>query len=95
MYMCVWGRYRMDSVSTICLMDCIIALTVCNSIKTFDFSILYTTIPHYKLKNRLKELLKHCFIKQNGQRAREKKANSNFTKKFSEADIINMIEFYY
>ena len=25
----------------------------CNSIKTFDFPTLYTTIPHSKLKDRL------------------------------------------
>jgi len=30
------------------------SITSCNSIKTFDFSALYTTIPHYKLKDRLR-----------------------------------------
>jgi len=39
-----------------------------NSIKTFDFSTLYTTIPYSKLKDRLRELVQLCFIKQNGQR---------------------------
>jgi hypothetical protein len=39
-----------------------------NSINTFDFSTLYTTIPHSKLKDRLRELVQLCFIKQNGQR---------------------------
>jgi hypothetical protein len=44
------------------------SLSSCNSIKTFDFSILYTTIPHSKLKDKLKELVQLCFIKMNGQR---------------------------
>ena len=39
----------------------------CNIIKTFDFSTLYATIPHSKLKDRLKELVQLCFIKKNGQ----------------------------
>ena len=38
------------------------------SIKTFDFSTLYTSIPHSKLKDKLKELVLLCFIKKNGQR---------------------------
>ena len=40
----------------------------CNIIKTFDFSTFYTTIPHSKLKDRLRELVQLCFIKKNGQR---------------------------
>ena len=40
----------------------------CNSFKTFDFSTFYTTIPHSKLKDRLRELVQLCFIKKNGQR---------------------------
>jgi hypothetical protein len=43
-------------------------LSSCNSIKTFDFSILYTTIPHSKLKDKLRELVHACFIKKNDQR---------------------------
>ena len=43
-------------------------LSYCNSIKTFDFSTLYTSIPHSKLKDKLKELVLLCFIKKNGQR---------------------------
>ena len=42
------------------------SLISCNSIKTFDFSTLYASFPHSKLKVRLKEFL--CFIKRNGQR---------------------------
>jgi hypothetical protein len=43
------------------------SLSSCNSINTFDFSTLYTTIPHSKLKDRLKELVQLCFINKNGQ----------------------------
>ena len=43
------------------------SLSFCNSIKTFDFSTLYTTIPHSKL-DILRELVQVCFIKKNGQR---------------------------
>jgi hypothetical protein len=81
------------------------SLSSCNSIKTFDFSTLYTTIPHSKLKDKLRELLQLCFIKKNGQRRYKylvlgrdrsyfvKKKHSNSTKKFSETDIINLLEF--
>ena len=44
------------------------SLSSCNSIKTFDFSTLYTSIPHSKLKDKLKELVLLCLIKKNGQR---------------------------
>jgi hypothetical protein len=44
------------------------SLSSCNSIKTIDFSTLYTAIPHSKLKDRLRELVQLCFIKKNGQR---------------------------
>jgi len=44
-------------------------LSSCNSIKTFDFSTLYTTIHHSKLKVRLRELVQLYFIiKKKGQR---------------------------
>ena len=36
-------------------------LSLCNSIKTFDFYTLYTTIPHSKLQDRYKELDQLCF----------------------------------
>ena len=48
-----------------------------SSIKTFDFSALYTTLPHDKLKTRLKETIHkafcvrlqfHIFFKQNSKR---------------------------
>ena len=39
------------------------SLSSCNSIKTFDISrsTIYTTIPHLKLKDKLKELVHLCF----------------------------------
>ena len=43
-------------------------LSSCNSIKTYDFSTLYTTIPHSKLKDRLKESAHLFLIENNGQR---------------------------
>ena len=43
-------------------------LSFCNTIKAFDNSTLYTTIPHSKLQDRLKELVQLCFLKQNDQR---------------------------
>jgi hypothetical protein len=39
-----------------------------NSIKTYDFSTLYTTIPHYKLKSRLLDIIDNCFFNKNGKR---------------------------
>ena len=44
------------------------SLTSCNNIKlhVFDFSTLYT-IPHSKLKDRLRDFFQLCFIKKNGQ----------------------------
>jgi hypothetical protein len=44
-------------------------LPSCNSIKTIEFSTLYySTIPHSKLKNRLRELVQLSFINKSGQR---------------------------
>ena len=39
-----------------------------NSIKSFEFSSLYTTIPHDKLKSNLKEIINQCFFHKNGNR---------------------------
>jgi hypothetical protein len=38
-----------------------------NNIQTFDFSTLYTTVPHSKLTDKLRELVQLYFIKKNGQ----------------------------
>ena len=40
----------------------------CKGIKAFDLSTHYTTIPHSKLKDNLKELVQLCYIKRRGQR---------------------------
>jgi hypothetical protein len=67
-------------------------------------STLYTTIPHSKLKDWLRELVQMCFMKRNYQRSYNylvlgkdrtyfvKKIPTDSTKKFSETDIINMLE---
>jgi hypothetical protein len=77
------------------------SLSSCNSIKTFDLSTLCTTIPHSKLKDKLRELVQLCFIKKNGQRRykylvqgrdRSYFVKHHSTKKFSETDTFNMLE---
>ena len=79
-------------------------LSSCNSIKTFDFFTLCTSISHSKLKDRLKELVQMYFIEKIGQRSYTylvlgrdrsylKRNHSDSTKKFSETDIINMLVF--
>jgi hypothetical protein len=79
-------------------------LSSCNINKTFDFATLYTTPPLSNLKDKLRVLVQLCFIKKNGQRrytylvlGRDRsyfvKMHSDSTKKFSETDIINMLEF--
>jgi hypothetical protein len=61
-------------------------------------------IPHSKLKDKLRELVQLCFIEKNGQRrykylvlGRDRsyfvKHHSDSTKKFSETDIVKMVEF--
>jgi hypothetical protein len=45
--------------------------TFCDSVQTFDFSTLYTTIPHEQLNSRIKELT-HCCC----QRRTENKGTS-------------------
>ena len=80
------------------------SLSSSNSIKTFDLSTLYTTIPHSKLKDKLRQLVQLCFIEKNGQsrykylvigrdRSYFVKHHSDSTKTFSETDIISMVEF--
>jgi hypothetical protein len=39
--------------------------SILSSIKTFDFSTLYTTLPHDKLKTRLKETIHKAFSYRN------------------------------
>ena len=74
------------------------------SIKSFDFFTLYTTIPHKKLKSRLATIIRNSFIYKNGNRrykflvlGREGpyfvKEHSDSKNKYTEDDIINMLEF--
>jgi hypothetical protein len=39
-----------------------------DSIETYDFSALYTTIPHNKLKFRLFQIIDKCLLNENGTR---------------------------
>jgi hypothetical protein len=39
-----------------------------NSLKTYDFSTLYTSTPHDKLKPRLLDIIDNCFFNKNGKR---------------------------
>ena len=74
------------------------------SIKSFDLSTLYTTIPHDKLKSRLVSIIRNSFIFKNGNRRSKYlvlgheeayfvKEHSDSKNKYSEDDIIKMLEF--
>ena len=76
------------------------------SIKSYDFSTLYTTIPHSKLKSCLKDLIISSFLGKNGKRRYKylvinDKMNSTYfvkdhsdcTKKYTEDDNLNMFNF--
>ena len=80
------------------------SLTSIHSIKTYDFSTLYTTIPHTKLKARLFELIKNAFKCKNGKKRYEYivvghnstyfvKNTSNAKNKYTEDDIVRMLDF--
>ena len=80
------------------------SLSKVSSIKTFDFSTLYTTIPHEKLKSRLKQLVSQAFIDKNGNRRYQYivvknnrayfvKEHSDVQQKYNEDDITKMINF--
>ena len=72
------------------------------SIKSFEFSTLYTTIPHKILKNRLTSIIQNAFIFKNGI-SRYKylvlgHEETCFVKEYSdsknsEEDVIKMLEF--
>ena len=72
---------------------------ICNSIKIFDFSTLYTTITHTLLTSRIKELIQLCFSKKNGEQMyqylvidRDKsyfvKSHSKSNNKYKQSEII-------
>ena len=73
------------------------------SIKSFDFSTLYRTIPHDKLKSRLASIIRNSFMFKNGNRRHKYlvlgheesyfvKEHSDSKHKYSEDDIIKMLE---
>ena len=73
-------------------------------IKAFDFSTLYITIPHKKLKRRLATIIRNSFIYKNGNWrykylviGREGpyfvREHSDSKRKYTEEDIISMFEF--
>ena len=75
-----------------------------NSIKSFDFFTLYTTIPHAKLKSKLKEIINQCFFHKNGNRRFQYvvisykdtyfvRDHSDAPQKYSDADVIKMLEY--
>ena len=73
------------------------------SIRTFDFSTLYTTIPHDKLKTRLSSLVKQAFLHKNGSRRYQYivinhglgyfSNNMDAKQKYTDDEIIKMINF--
>ena len=74
------------------------------NIKSFEFSTLYTTIPHDKLKSRLASIIRNSFVFKNGNRRYKYlvlghedsyfvKEHSDPKHKYSEDDIIKMLEF--
>ena len=73
-----------------------------SSIKTFDFSTVYTTLPHDKLKTRLKETLHKAFCHRNyGSQCVVLGYNSTYFSNifqkgktcYSEEQVISMLEF--
>ena len=78
--------------------------TKITSLKTFDFSTLYTTLPHSKLKKRLADIIHKAFVSKNGKRRYNfmvvKNDNAYFVNddteakhKYTEEDIISMLNF--
>ena len=74
------------------------------NINSFDFSTLYTTIPHQKLKSRLATIIRNSFLHKNGNRrykylvlGREGpyfvKEHSDSKNKYTDEDIVKMLEF--
>ena len=75
-----------------------------NSIKSFDFSTLHTTIPHDKLKSKLKEIINQCYFHKNGNRRFQYvvigykdtyfvRDHCDAPQEYSDADVIKMLEF--
>ena len=74
------------------------------NIKSFNFSTLYTTIPHQKLESRLATIIRDSFLHTNGNRKYKYlaldhkvpyfvKENSDSKSKYTEEDIIKLLEY--
>ena len=72
--------------------------------KIFRFLTLYTTIPHDKLKSKLKEIINQCFFHKNGNRRFQfvvigykdtyfVRDQSDAPQKYSDLDVIKMLEY--
>jgi hypothetical protein len=75
-----------------------------HSMKTYDFSTLYTTIPLDKSKSRLLDIIDKCFVNENGKRkyshfaiSHQKhffvKYHSDSTHKYIEVENKKMLEY--
>ena len=75
-----------------------------NSISSFDFSTLYTIIPHDKLKFKLKESNNQYFFHKNGNCRFQYvvvgyedtyfiRDHSDAPQKYSDADVMQMLEY--
>ena len=75
-----------------------------HSIRSYDFSTLYTTIPHNKLKLRLAEIIRSAFLHKNGNRRYKflvlhplgnyfVKDKTDSNTKYNEEAIIRMLNF--
>ena len=80
------------------------SLSSVNSIQTFDFSTLYTTIPHNKLKSRLFKSSLRPLITKIGRKRYEYivvnngssyfvKTHNDARRKFTEDDVVRMLDF--
>ena len=82
------------------------SLKYCSNItkKKLDFSTLYTTIPHSKLKDRLKLLIQQIFFYKNGKRRYKYlvlghdqsyfvKHHTDSNNTYTETGIIEMLKF--
>ena len=72
--------------------------------KYLDFSTLYTTIPHDKLKSKLKEIINQYFFHKNGNRRFQYvvsgyediyfvRDHTDAPQKYSDADVIKILEY--
>ena len=79
------------------------SITSVNSITTFDFSTLYTTIRHDQLKSTLASIINQAFCFKNGKKRYEYivkynstyfvKSHSDTKHKYTEDDIVRIINF--